>query len=150
MNIYVIGARRYIKIGIAGNVKARLAGIQTGCPYPLHIYQSWATPRARELERLAHSVLQTYRVNGEWFDIPHRAATLIVGMLVASRPARNSFPDTPLEKTVVFCRGCSHCAVLPFITDSHAKFRCSNCKSAERANVVLLMVNLPKRKHRSL
>lgn len=146
MNIYVIGARRYIKIGISRDVKARLSTIQTGCPYPLHVYQSWATSRAREIERKAHSLLHGYRTKGEWFDLPHRAATLIVGMLVSAHPARNGFPDSTIEKAVVFCRGCSHQAVIPFIPDSKARFCCSKCHSTERVHMVRMMFNLMAKK----
>lgn len=142
MFVYVIsGGRRHVKIGHSKDVKNRLKGIQTGCPFTVRIAGQWNTGRAREIERRAHSILAKYRWAGEWFDVPIRVATLTVGMLVATNPSRTG-EDKPAKKVIVFCRSCSHSGVIPFIPDIEAKFRCTKCNSREHVHVIDFIVNL--------
>lgn len=136
MNVYVMaGGRRHVKIGFSQNVEKRRQGVQTGCPFTVRIVQSWRTTRAVEIERKAHQVLARYRWAGEWFDIPQRAAALTVGMLVAATPCRGD-SDKPLDRAVVFCRGCSHSAVLRFVPPQKAKLRCTKCQGTQQVHVV--------------
>jgi hypothetical protein len=141
MNIYVVAAgRRHIKIGVSRDVKRRIRGIQTGCPYTVRLVQSWNTSRAREIERKAHRLLAKYRWAGEWFDVPSRVAALAVGMLVASHPSHGS-ADRPAHKAIVFCRACGHSGVLPFIPDSEAQFRCTTCNKRDQVHVIDFLVS---------
>lgn len=137
MYVYVVTAgRRHVKIGHSRNVKNRLMGIQTGCPFTVKIAGQWNTPRAQEIERRAHAILAKYRWAGEWFDVPSRVATLTVGMLVAANPGRNKEVDRTVEKQIIFCRNCSHSAVTGFVSNLDAKFRCSQCKSRDHVHVI--------------
>lgn len=140
--VYVIaGGRRHVKIGHSVDVKKRLKALQTGCPFTLRIASQWATVRAKEIERKAHSILAKYRWAGEWFDVPTQVASLTVGMLVAANPSRGA-PDQRMKKAILFCRACSHSATLPFIPDVDARFRCSKCNSRDHVDVIDFMVNL--------
>lgn len=60
-----------IKIGKAVNVKARLAGLQTGTHEKLVILREWSRPKGDGVlvERMSHSFLDEHRVGGEWFAV---------------------------------------------------------------------------------
>lgn len=142
MFVYVIaGGRRHVKIGHSIDVRKRLKGLQTGCPFTLRIANQWATTRAQEIERRAHSILAKYRWAGEWFDVPTQVASFTVGMLVTASPCRGA-ADKPMKKTIVFCRACSHSGIIPFIPDQDAKFRCTKCNKREHVHVIDFIVNL--------
>lgn len=71
--IYVIGSandweNNPIKIGFTGDesAKKRLGSIQTGNPTPLAVIHEMEG--SEEEEKLFHSTLDLYRLNGEWFD----------------------------------------------------------------------------------
>lgn len=60
-----------IKIGVASNPRARLKGLQTGCPDKLTFYAIWRfqNPReAAEMERACHRNFLRFRRLGEWFN----------------------------------------------------------------------------------
>jgi predicted GIY-YIG superfamily endonuclease len=60
----------YFKVGIASDVRARLAQLQTGNPHELEIAFSAGFPTrkiARLIEREAHNYLAKHRAHGEWF-----------------------------------------------------------------------------------
>lgn len=72
--VYIIGWAdgSPLKIGLAQNVKKRLAGIQTGCPYKLKVIGvRWFKNRAdaKLAEALLHAELQDHRLEGEWFAV---------------------------------------------------------------------------------
>lgn len=134
MFVYVItGGRRHVKIGHSKDVNNRLKGIQTGCPFTVRIAGQWQSTRAIQIEHQAHRLLGKYRWAGEWFDVPAKAATILVGMLVASHVSARAFPTS---KAIAFCRGCSHAAMLSDIPPLDARFRCSKCHDRERIHIV--------------
>ena len=72
-----------IKIGVAVDVAARIAVLQTATPTPLELLG--VVPRGgRELERLLHKELAEDRLTGEWFwpseKVQARLATLLSGL----------------------------------------------------------------------
>lgn len=69
--IYLMKCHDFYKIGIANNVEERLAGIQTGNPYPVEVVAKFevAQSTARRLEKLFHTILGYFRVRGEWFEL---------------------------------------------------------------------------------
>lgn len=146
MHVYVIsGGRRHVKIGHTKNVKSRLAGLQTGCPFTLRVVQSWQSAHAKEIERLAHRVLAKYRWAGEWFDVPRQVAALVVGNIVLARPTHYPSPTEPIKKAIIFCRVCEHTASIPFIPEFDARFRCSKCQSRDHVHVVDFMISAADR-----
>jgi hypothetical protein len=61
-----------VKIGISSNVAARLATLQTACPYPLQLVHVFTAPDlecARRTERTFHEVQAQHRSHGEWFNL---------------------------------------------------------------------------------
>ena len=69
--IYVItGAHNMCKIGISSDPEFRLAALQTGAHVPLKLHYVLAvkTIDPRQIEALAHHMLDKYRCAGEWFD----------------------------------------------------------------------------------
>jgi hypothetical protein len=67
-NIYLISAGEHVKIGVAKDVKKRLAGLQTGNPVQLEVLTSYA-PKVDPylLEKLLHEHFKDIRMSGEWF-----------------------------------------------------------------------------------
>jgi hypothetical protein len=60
-----------VKIGVSANVRARIAALQTACPYPLALVHAFEVPDsniARDIERAFHTVQASHRTSGEWFD----------------------------------------------------------------------------------
>lgn len=53
------------KIGYSLDPNARLATLQTGCPYPLSLVGT--IEGGREKERETHAMFEQYRMEGEWF-----------------------------------------------------------------------------------
>ena len=79
--LYVIESQseqKPVKIGIANDAKKRLAGLQTGNPYPLtiKIQQEFKTREyALKAEKEIHERCARYRLEGEWF---HARAVSVV------------------------------------------------------------------------
>lgn len=72
--VYVIGPKqkRPIKIGVASDIHARFANIQTCNWEQLWMYYClWTAGNvvATRLEQLTHKILEKNHVRGEWFDI---------------------------------------------------------------------------------
>lgn len=57
-----------IKIGVARNVKKRMAQLQTGQPYTLELLATM--PGNVTVEQRLHLKLRAHRMSGEWFE-PH-------------------------------------------------------------------------------
>lgn len=124
-----------MKIGISRNVDTRRADISVGCPFNVRVVKRWACQHARRVERKAHKILNRYRKNGEWFDVPADVAVMVVETIVAANPRRGYEP--PLDiKTILFCRNCHHTGMIGFIPSPKSKFRCSVCKKDAHVHVV--------------
>lgn len=69
------------KIGIARDVRRRLAQFQTSSPFKLGCYRLFTFPtrqQALEIERLFHHMQRDVRLHGEWFNLePHRTEGLM-------------------------------------------------------------------------
>jgi len=68
--IYLIHCQgsHYYKIGLTtGDVKARLSGMQTNCPYPLKLIISADKKDYERVEAKLHEWLREFNVSGEWF-----------------------------------------------------------------------------------
>jgi len=56
------------KVGVTRNeLSRRIAGIQTGCPYQLHLYGRIDLPTFQSIERAIHDEWKDKRRRGEWF-----------------------------------------------------------------------------------
>lgn len=87
--VYVIGrvgGSNFSKIGISDNPENRLKSLQTGSPHRLFLaFQLEMRCRADaiEVESLAHELMDSARMNGEWFAISPEASRIVT--LVADR-----------------------------------------------------------------
>jgi hypothetical protein len=136
-SVYVIkGGHKHVKIGISHNIKNRLVGIQTGCPFPIKLASHWETPYARKIEKAAHLALVKYRTTGEWFIIPVNVGIAVVDTLVNAHPRpRNNYLAEPLP-AVVFCGNCSHHHVMPVSPKRATTFRCTKCDNRDKVHVI--------------
>ncbi len=79
-------AEKFIKIGIASNVRNRMSKMQMDCPYPLKLLK--LVPGAAHMERHLHKQFSIDNVTGEWFR-PSAALLAIIEEL----PGRDTFDD---------------------------------------------------------
>jgi hypothetical protein len=95
--VYVVrDPRGPIKVGLATDVAARIAGLQTGNPHVLELLH--VVPGDRRLEWNFHKRLEADHVRGEWFEGPRVAAFLIfvermADRMVAALLRRGEIPD---------------------------------------------------------
>lgn len=67
--IYIIRCQQFYKIGIANDVKSRLAQLSTGNPFPLEVLAVYGFENAESVERALHQRFANTRARGEWFDL---------------------------------------------------------------------------------
>jgi hypothetical protein len=82
---------RHIKIGIAGNVRARMGKMQMDCPYRLRLIKR--VPGAADQEFTLHQRFATDRITGEWF---RRSDELLA--VIAEFDGLDYLEPTQLEK----------------------------------------------------
>ena len=75
--VHAVGTPRY-KIGWSVDVDKRINSLKTGCPYPVYVVTSIPTCDEK-LEQKLHNMYQSYRVHGEWFELPDRAVEFLSG-----------------------------------------------------------------------
>jgi hypothetical protein len=63
--IYVIRVQRYLKIGVAVDVTARLLNIQAACPFPVHVL--YCSPGGQKEELALHRRFGSDHHFAEWF-----------------------------------------------------------------------------------
>ncbi|MEO8082550.1 MAG: GIY-YIG nuclease family protein [Ardenticatenales bacterium] len=81
-SVYVVRSGRFIKVGKANDVQARLRTFQTGTPHRLELLwaiETYSSESAMRIERLLHRDLDTLgvRTRGEWFDLTPEAVAII-------------------------------------------------------------------------
>jgi hypothetical protein len=57
------------KIGFAHHLQARLAELQTGCPFPLALHRNVTCTAPASYEAQAHAHFAEARRSGEWFEV---------------------------------------------------------------------------------
>lgn len=98
--VYLLRAGNAVKIGIAVNIGARLAALQSGNPLPIEIVGRRRFPNtlaALEAERSLHKRFCDQRAQGEWFRISTEAATDALNNLGAV-PCTMDRPEIPAVK----------------------------------------------------
>lgn len=65
--VYLIQSNEFYKIGIANDLKTRLAQLQTGNPTELLILACYEFPNAQAVEIALHQKYKNVRKRGEWF-----------------------------------------------------------------------------------
>jgi hypothetical protein len=68
--LYLIRCREEaFKIGIASDVRSRIASLQTGNPYKLELAKCYSFSNAEVIERALHMKFEPVRMVGEWFRL---------------------------------------------------------------------------------
>lgn len=65
--LYLIHCKEAFKIGIATDVRSRMASLQTGNPYLLELENCYEFTNAEPVERALHQAFAKSRMVGEWF-----------------------------------------------------------------------------------
>ena len=91
--VYVLEAHPLtpVKIGYTTELRARIATLQTGCPYPLRCLH--LVPAAQKLESWLHRLLRAERLTGEWFEGEATTAALIDLERMAERMVADDSTD---------------------------------------------------------
>lgn len=99
-----INNKNPIKIGIAKDPQARIANLQTGCPYKLDLIEVFTFKtemHARGAERRLHKMFQAKgkRMNGEWFrgSILKNPSIVEMIMLEHAREDKTKLSEQDLE-----------------------------------------------------
>lgn len=85
--VYVIGYLEtpFVKIGISQDVRSRINGMQTGCPYPMMPFAALYSGREEVtlIEGLTHKTLAEFGIEsrGEWFDVPPLDAIAVISKI---------------------------------------------------------------------
>lgn len=69
MNIYILKAGPYFKIGKADDIYSRIQTLQTGCPYPIDCVASLEHETPLIIEKEIHRRYEAQRATGEWFAL---------------------------------------------------------------------------------
>ena len=96
--VYVIGpAAGLQKVGLATDPRARLAALQTVCPFDLHLHVAVSVPfgEAHAIERRAHRALAKACVRNEWFAVS--PAEAVAAVREAANPPEEAAPALPKE-----------------------------------------------------
>jgi hypothetical protein len=97
-----------VKVGITGQLSARLAQVQTGNPYPLELAIYLPMPDrsvAGLFEGGFHQVMAAHRMKGEWFDLtpPLALAALLANVRSGLQHFIGDDPDL-FDLAVKHCR----------------------------------------------
>jgi predicted GIY-YIG superfamily endonuclease len=89
MFVYFVKSKAHpqmLKIGKAKDVAARIAQLQTGCPYELKLVGSLrckSEMHAAGIEQLAHRVFKHARRRGEWFEYSRQMQAAVATVLAS-------------------------------------------------------------------
>lgn len=116
--VYVVkGDHNMVKIGVTTNPAARMAQLRTASAFPISFVFIGCTPSdGYAIEREAHRMLDPYRVNREWFDVPAETAMCAVTG-AASRLGQNLLvlDETTATRAVQIARSGSTATNYPFM-----------------------------------
>lgn len=73
-----------VKVGISANPLKRSRMLELGGPYSMSVVQVWDSEYAREVEKLAHGILLTKRLRGEWFEVSVDEAIAAIDQAIRS------------------------------------------------------------------
>lgn len=100
--IYVVQSGSHCKVGISGNIRARMNSLQNGSPYTLALaYSGECGNLASRLEAEAHAILEASRKAGEWFAVSAEDAV----KAVLSAAASLGIELLPIEVRAIKSRG---------------------------------------------
>ena len=80
--LYVLQCQEFYKIGIADDIKQRMASLQTGNPIKLRLILCQRRSKYKNAERFYHQHFRAKRVQGEWFKLSYDDVEWLAGMFV--------------------------------------------------------------------
>lgn len=86
------------KIGYGYNPSARLNMMQVGNPRKLSVSHKVETQYPRDIERIAHNMAESRRLNGEWFNLTVTEAIEVVTRATEYAKDNLSWEDRPVEE----------------------------------------------------
>ena len=90
--VHCMGTNFY-KIGISKiDYYARLASMQSGCPYELEFIDTIHSTQYRKLEKALHAKFRNKRIRGEWFDLDRESLSEVKRYF-----KENSEPQTKIQ-----------------------------------------------------
>lgn len=95
-NVYIVSCPGFVKIGVADDVDARIAQLQTGNLHPLTV-RAILEGVPRSTERRLHRALRRWRVHGEWFRFSREARKLVLLIEAGARPTTDAEIDLLLR-----------------------------------------------------
>jgi Meiotically up-regulated gene 113 len=104
--LYVIQMRGLCKIGVSQVPFSRMAQLQTASPDKLKLAYSAVTPGdGYDIEAMAHSMLDPYHVNGEWFrEQPEMAVAALAGAAFKLEQPLAQLTEDQSRRTVAIAR----------------------------------------------
>ena len=82
-HVYIVqcGDMPYYKIGVTqGRPAARVASLQTGCPFKLYLIDAFFSFKAEELERTIQEAFEVNKVRGEWYLLDRPRLETLTGL----------------------------------------------------------------------
>lgn len=81
--VYLVNAvtTNKFKIGVTANIRKRISGMQTSCPYRIRIVHACYTPYAYEIEKKLHERYSQQRVILELFELSETEIKEIIELL---------------------------------------------------------------------
>ena len=79
--VYVIKCDKFYKIGVADNVKVRLAALQHCNPIELRVVAARRVAKAFSVESKLHIKYKPFHVRGEWFELTEHALHELILLL---------------------------------------------------------------------
>lgn len=108
--VYLITNGDACKIGIAENVKSRIAGIQTGSHKKIALLHSIECGSPNALELRLHKLYRAKRLSGEWFDLSSADIYNVIAAMNAypaeeakARPSKISDPLYLFQSMLAMC-----------------------------------------------
>ncbi len=84
IGIYIVTDGTAFKIGIAGDMKKRLSGIQNGNPRQIELIHYQKVSKAVKLEKMLHKYFSEERLMGEWFDLSDKQLSSAIKIIEGS------------------------------------------------------------------
>ncbi len=89
--VYFVQAGNYIKIGTTTNLRARLAALQNGSPFPISLLHT--IPGDTEKEKAFQRQFHKSRIRGEWYEVTPELRQFIETGIIPRPPA-------PMKQTI--------------------------------------------------
>ena len=99
--IYLITDGEFLKIGIAKDVKSRLAKLQTGNARELKIIFQKEIKNPNQLEKFLHSKYKSKNIRGEWFDLLHDKNDVISIINNCEQPHNNQLTNKKEHNSLI-------------------------------------------------